>query len=119
MPLSFQKFIFGFFLASEIILFSGCALNYTDSKGIRHIIGFVDMKVDSKAGKVKDGVENLELTNIGFLLFKNPLHSGVSLGYNQESVMVFNGNSCVAFDPSNKQTVNSDRSNKILNASRK
>lgn len=62
-------------------------------------MGLVNVEIDTKPGRVKDGIENINVTNTGVLLFKNPLHSGFSLGYNQESLMIFHGNTCFALGP--------------------
>lgn len=72
-----------------MILFCGCAIQYTDSNGARHIIG-INHTVVKEISKEKTQIiaQRVSTIGIGFLVL--PEHSGFSIGYANNFIIEIN-----------------------------
>ncbi|WP_022663635.1 hypothetical protein [Desulfospira joergensenii] len=69
-----------FFLLTYVFLLSGCAYQYTDGNGARHIIGFAHViQKETKEQKKEMLVQQVSVIGVSILML--PEHSGVAVGY--------------------------------------
>ena len=76
-------------------LMSGCAYTYVDSKGGKHIVGLVDIKIEPGEKEGQLGGQSVEVNSIGMSIYSTPMNSGFALGYNREFIMDIHNNSCL------------------------
>jgi hypothetical protein len=81
------------------VFLGGCAVSYIDSHGIKHVIGFADVSFDTNSDSNGDHSQMIGITNIGFLVSRDPIQSGFSIGYNREAIIVLKDDSCTRINP--------------------
>jgi hypothetical protein len=82
---------------------SGCAsISYVDSHKNRHVIGFVDITTPSSDGTpAQPATSAVTLTTFGLALYRRPdSNSGITLGYNKETLVSLPNNACLNLDDS-------------------
>jgi len=77
------------------VLMSGCAYTSIDSKGAKHIVGLVDMKIEPGEKEGQLGGQSVQVTSIGMSIYSTPINTGFSVGYNREFIMDISNNSCL------------------------
>jgi hypothetical protein len=82
-------------------LSAGCvSFSYVDANNSRHIVGFVDLKVepnDTQSAKSEPSVQSV--TSLGLYFYSGGANgSGVVLGYAKETTVLVPNNSCVSLD---------------------
>ncbi len=82
-------------------LLAGCvSFSYVDVNNSRHIVGFVDLKVepnDTQSAKSEPSVQSV--TSLGLYFYSGSANgSGVILGYAKETTVLVPNNSCVSLD---------------------
>ena len=65
---------------------SGCALHYTDRQGVRHVIGLVDLRLQPQPGGAPGTSGSVDIRTVGLTVYSTGLISGLTLGYNHESL---------------------------------
>jgi hypothetical protein len=75
-----------------LFLNCSCAIHYTDDQGNKRILGLVDVVLPKSAATSPEAGEVVKVTNVGILISKGPLHSGVSVGYNSETSVILKDN---------------------------
>ena len=84
-------------LLTAALAAGGCAHSYVDAVGNTHVIGLVHMVVpkgaDPEAGTI------LRVRSAGLSFFSSPVRSSVTLGFNDDMVVMVRPDSCVAIDP--------------------
>jgi hypothetical protein len=70
--------------AALLALTPGCALRWRDSTGQTHVLGLLHETRPAPSG-VTPPIETTR--NLGLMLYASPSHRGLSLGYNEESIV--------------------------------
>jgi len=65
----------------------GCALNYVDASGTRHIIGLTHVTIPASRTE-SPTAESVRIRSIGLSVYESPIHRGVVLGYSDEALTV-------------------------------
>ena len=63
---------------------SGCAVNYVDASGARHILGLAHVTIPASTAD-RTG-ESVRIQSIGLSVYESPLHRGIVLGYSDEAL---------------------------------
>ena len=81
-------------LTSLLFLFSlcGCAVSYIDAAGDQRIIGLVSITLDRPADTPIIAGDKISVSNIGLMYLSSPLHTGLSIGYTNESSVLLKNN---------------------------
>src|SRR5277367_5631521 len=73
----------------------GCAFNYADENGDRHVIGLVDITVHPSAAPQTFAGDVLEITSIGLSVGQTAQGSYLTAGYNREVTAALRDNALV------------------------
>ena len=84
----------GLCLALQLGL-SGCALNYVDDKGVKHVMGLVNMKIEPAVTSDQTIAESVQIQTVGFSLYATAINQGIVLGYNRENLTTVYNNASV------------------------
>ena len=98
-----SAFLTAALLATSLTI-QGCAVDYVDGQGRRHVVGFVDYTVPAPA----DGRLAGDMTVVsayGLSWFSHPRQSGVALGYSRLSTASFLDNA-LALGPFDRLAAN-------------
>lgn len=74
-----------FALMALYLALGGCALNYVDASGARHIIGLAHVTIPAPITKA---AESVRIRSVGLSVYESPLHRGLVLGYSDEALTV-------------------------------
>src|SRR5258708_39119686 len=80
----------------SICALHGCAYTHVAQNGDSHVIGFVHITIPAKSDNPGAPVNQVEVKSIGVSAIWSDVFSGISLGYNDQSVISIGKNSCVA-----------------------
>lgn len=78
-----------------LLWLSGCALNYVDDKGVKHVMGLVNMKIEPAVTSDQTIAESVQIQTVGFSLYSTSINRGVVLGYNRENLTTVYNNAMV------------------------
>ncbi len=81
-----------------ILVNYSCAINYIDDDGNQRIIGLVSIKLERPTEYPLVAGDKVSISNIGVLVSKGPVHSGISIGYNSETSIVLKNNVATIID---------------------
>ena len=76
----------GLMVLSIGLALAGCALNYVDATGARHILGLTHVTIPPSMMNLT--AESVRIQTIGLSVYESPLHRGVVLGYSDEALTV-------------------------------
>jgi hypothetical protein len=71
-----------------ILINCSCAVNYIDDDGNQRIIGLVSIKLERPGESKLVAGDKVSISNVGILVSKGPVHTGLSIGYNSETSIV-------------------------------
>lgn len=74
-----------------------------DDQGTKHIVGFVNMTIEPPLAEKDIAGHQVSIETIGVNIISSPVMSGVSLGYNKESLLTLRNNSLVTLEGTSKK----------------
>ncbi len=63
---------------------SGCAVNYIDDEGVKHVVGIVNMQIKPFTTVDRSVIESVHIQTVGFLVYSTAIQRGIALGYSSE-----------------------------------
>lgn len=67
---------------------AGCAADYVDSRGVRHVIGLVHVAIGPDDPDITAGGW-VDVTSIGIAVSRGELESGIAIGYARRTTAAF------------------------------
>lgn len=88
----------GICVALPCLFIAGCAsITYVDSNNVQHVVGLLDVSIpESKTRPGGPSATSMTLTTLGVAVYRHPdSNSGVTLGYNRETVVSLPDGACL------------------------
>lgn len=77
------------------LLIEACAFTYVDDQGAKHVLGFVNMKIEPSITSAQTVAESVQIQSVGVSIYSTPINRGVALGYNRENLTTVHDNTVV------------------------
>ncbi|MBI2372111.1 MAG: hypothetical protein HYV08_18085 [Deltaproteobacteria bacterium] len=81
--------------ASLLAASNGCSFTYVDSRGATHVLGLVKLTIEPPWNREELGAESVQIRSVGISVYSTPLHTGVVIGYNHETLTAVHNNAAV------------------------
>ena len=83
-------------LAALAVALAGCAHTYVDGEGNTHVIGVVHMVVPKLVDTDAAQAQSLQVRSIGLSLLTAAERTSLTIGYNDDTLVLVRGSACVA-----------------------
>ncbi len=81
------------------IALTGCAHTYVDRDGNTHVVGLVHVVVPNSGDPNLVRAQALQVTSIGLSVLTSAERTSLTLGYNDDTLVLVRGDTCVAIAP--------------------
>ncbi|WP_162917212.1 hypothetical protein [Dongia deserti] len=85
--------------AAGALLLGGCAVDYVDKDGVRHVIGFASLVIPPPDSAAPTAGHVIDVTTVGLSISDMPDSASVTLGYNRSVTAVLKDNALVLGNP--------------------
>jgi hypothetical protein len=86
-------------LAALLLMLAGCAIDYVDDDGVRHVIGLTSISIPPPDATTPTAGHVIDVTTVGVSITDMPEGGSVTLGYNRAVTAVINDNALVLGNP--------------------